>query len=295
MSQLKYWVLASRPKTLVAALVPVYLASLLSFLLTDYVNIQFTLLAALCTVLVQISTNFFNDAIDFKKGTDTEDRLGPTRMVQAGHLSARSVLWAGVLLCVVAFFLSLPIVKSFGVIVLVIGAASFLFSYGYTGGPYPLAYNALGELFVYLFFGVIAVMGTFYIQKGLVAGEAFVLGSQVGFYACVLISINNLRDRRQDLVAQKKTLVVLLGELRSKQLVYMLIFLPQVFGMYWLFQGYRYLFWGPLLLIPFSVGLARSIARTEPSRQYNQFLAKSALQMILFSLLFSISVCLEKY
>ncbi|MDA0813464.1 MAG: 1,4-dihydroxy-2-naphthoate octaprenyltransferase, partial [Verrucomicrobia bacterium] len=154
-------------------------------------------LLAFCTLTsataIQIATNFFNDAIDFTKGTDTSERLGPPRVTQSGLFSARQVIVAGLVMAVVAVLLSLPMVAARGWPVIAIGLPSLYFAYGYTGGPLPLAYCGLGELFVVLFFGFVAVLGTVFVQTGEWHAEAVLAGLQVGMLSTVLIAVNNLR------------------------------------------------------------------------------------------------------
>lgn len=292
---MKYWFLAARPKTLVAALVPVSLATVLAYLKFDNVYWYYSIVAAACALLIQISTNYFNDAIDFHKGTDTHERIGPERMVQSGNLSAKAVLLAAFLCEALALIIAYPLIKEFGWGIVVVGGACLIFSYCYTGGPYPLAYHALGEVFVFIFFGLIAVMGTFYLQAHHLSIDSLILGSQVGLLACVLISINNLRDINQDRMARKNTLAVLLGLKKSRLLIAVLNLTPYFLGLYWLATGYLWLFLMPVFLLPFSIKLLKNLIQQEPSRLYNRYLAHSALQMLIFSLLFIIGICLEKF
>ena len=157
------WILAARPRTLGAAIIPVLAGSALAISVSAFDPLVSALILA-CAVLIQIATNFFNDAIDHVKGADTAGRLGPIRVTSTGLLPARQVMTGAVLIIALAALLAIPLVLRGGGIILLIGILSLFFAYAYTGGPLPLAYLGLGEIFVILFFGLIAVAGTFYLN-----------------------------------------------------------------------------------------------------------------------------------
>lgn len=206
---IRAWVLAARPKTLSAAIVPVIMAAALARPRIDWLILLCALLGA---VLIQIATNFINDALDFEKGADTGERLGPLRVTQAGLLSASAVK-RGAFVCLAgAALCGVPLILRGGWPLLAIGLASMAMAYAYTGGPYPLAYHGLGELFVVLFFGLIAVGGTYYVLTLRLTSAALLAGLAAGCLATVLLVINNLRDVESDRRAAKKTLAVRLGE-----------------------------------------------------------------------------------
>jgi 1,4-dihydroxy-2-naphthoate octaprenyltransferase len=206
----KAWLLASRPKTLSAAIVPV----LMGTALVVPREIHWLLLACtlLGSVFIQIGTNCVNDALDFRKGADTGERLGPLRVTQAGLLSAEAVLRGAYVCFVLAALCGIPLIYRAGWPLMVIGIVSILAAYAYTGGPYPLAYNGLGELFVLLFFGFIAVGGTYFVQTQTITAEVLLAGFAAGSLAVVLIAINNLRDVAGDRTSNKRTMAVRLGE-----------------------------------------------------------------------------------
>ena len=191
----KACLLAARPKTLPAAIVPVWVGCVLAWKLSG----NFNLWLALCTVggaiAIQIATNFFNDAIDAKKGADTEKRLGPTRVTASGMMESKTVMQLATLFLGLAVACGVVLYQARGWPIIAIGIPSLFLAYGYTGGPFPLAYRGLGELFVVLFFGLVAVAGTVFIQTGGWPRESLLLGLQIGLLSAVLISINNLRDR----------------------------------------------------------------------------------------------------
>jgi 1,4-dihydroxy-2-naphthoate octaprenyltransferase len=205
------WLIAARPKTLAAAVVPVLAGTAMA---AKSGRIEWALFA--CTlagaVLIQIGTNFVNDALDFKKGADTADRLGPLRVTQAGLLSADAVMRGAYICFFLAALCGVPLVLHAGWPLLVIGLASIAAAYSYTGGPYPLAYHGLGEPFVIVFFGVVAVSGTYYIQRGTVDWSVIAIGAAVGLLAVALLAINNLRDSQNDARSGKRTLAVRFGE-----------------------------------------------------------------------------------
>lgn len=206
------WILAARPKTLSAAVVPVMIGSALAAHEPTAITWPIFWCTLLGAVLIQIATNFINDAIDFKKGADTGERLGPIRVTQAGLLSAGAVMTAAWVCLGLAALCGVPLIYRGGWPMLAIGLASIVAAYGYTGGPYPLAYHGLGELFVILFFGVVAVGGTFYVQSLQLTRNALLAGFAAGSLATVLIVINNLRDIESDRRSRKMTMAARFGE-----------------------------------------------------------------------------------
>ncbi len=202
------WILALRPKTLTAALVPVVVASALVIAEAHEFQLYLSVCALLSAMFIQIGTNFVNDAIDFKKGADDEKRIGPTRMTQSGRLSHRSVLMGGIICFFIAALFGIPLVIAGGWVIVMIGLISILCGYIYTGGPYPLAYVGLGDLFVIIFFGLVAVMGTFFLHAHSFSIGSIIAGLQVGMLSTVLIAVNNLRDSPLDKLVNKITLAV---------------------------------------------------------------------------------------
>ncbi|MCP3099575.1 1,4-dihydroxy-2-naphthoate polyprenyltransferase [Myxococcus sp. K15C18031901] len=207
--------MAVRPKTLTAALVPVLVGTTLAFGL-GVGRLLPALAALLGAVLIQIGTNFINDYYDFKKGADTHERLGPVRVTQSG-LIAPSTVMAGAAVCfALATAVGAYLVVVGGWPIVVIGLLSLLCGYAYTGGPYPLGYNGLGDLFVFIFFGLVAVTGTFYVQAGMVHPAAWWAAVPVGASGTMIIVVNNLRDVTTDVKAGKRTLAVRFGTTAGK-------------------------------------------------------------------------------
>ncbi|MEZ4442424.1 MAG: 1,4-dihydroxy-2-naphthoate polyprenyltransferase [Polyangiaceae bacterium] len=209
--RLAIWLAAIRPATLTAALGPVAVGSGLALASRRFAPL-IAGAALLGAVLIQIGTNLYNDYADFKKGADTEARVGPARAVQRGWLTARQVKLAAYLSFFLAAVVGLYLVAKAGVVLLAIGIASLICGVAYTGGPAPLAYTGLGDLFVMLFFGGAAVCGTYYAQVGSVHLAAVTASLAVGALATAILVVNNLRDRHTDAEAGKRTLVVRFGE-----------------------------------------------------------------------------------
>ncbi len=210
MATLQIWFEATRPKTLPAAVAPVVLGTAMA-----HSDGQLHLLpAAICLVfalLVQIGTNFANDYLDSIKGTDTDARLGPRRALAAGLVSESTMKWAAIGILAFAFCLGLSLIHFGGWSLLAVGISSVLCAWFYTGGPYPLAYNGMGDVFVVLFFGLIAVGCTYFVQAGFVSHEVILLGLACGLVINNILVVNNYRDIDEDIRANKRTLVVLLG------------------------------------------------------------------------------------
>ena len=208
---IRAWILAARPKTLSAAIVPVMMGAALAAHEPPAIPWRYFWCALVGAVLIQIATNFINDALDFKKGADTGERIGPLRVTQAGLLSAEAVMRAAAICLFLAALCGIPLIYRGGWPLLIVGLLSMAMAYGYTGGPYPLAYHGLGELFVILFFGFIAAGGTFYVLSLQLTRSALLAGFAAGCLATVLIVINNLRDVESDRKSAKKTLAVRFG------------------------------------------------------------------------------------
>ena len=211
MKQVKYWILATRPQTLIASIGPVLISTIFSHKYFNF-NLIIFLFIIISSVLIQIMTNFINDLYDFKKGGDKENRLGPDRMVQKGLISEIEIKKAIIFLLCLSVFSGLYLVFVGGWIILAIGLSSFLFAYLYTATRFSIAYNGLGEFFVFVYFGLIASIGTAYLQTNLYLFDTAVIGCIFGFLNMSLLIINNIRDVNEDAKSNKKTLVVLFGQ-----------------------------------------------------------------------------------
>lgn len=285
------WILATRTRTLGAAIVPVLAGTALAASAHAFQPIVTALILA-CAVLIQIATNFFNDAIDHARGADTADRLGPTRVTAAGLLSSRQVI-SGALVCLaLAALLAIPLVLRGGWSILALGLLSLFLAYAYTGGPFPLAYLGLGEVFVVLFFGVIAVAGTFYLNTLGWSWAAALAGLQIGLHSSVLLAVNNLRDIETDRVANKQTLAARFGLTFARRETAALVIGPFVVGFLWLPLGFFWAFLLPLIALPLAVWLARACVKASPERRVNQLLAQAAALHAVFGLLLTLGFLL---
>jgi len=275
------YLLAARPKTLPAAIVPVWVGCALAYRLTGIWDGWLALYTLMGAIWIQVATNFFNDAIDSEKGADTDARLGPVRATAAGQLSSRAVYRTAFICLLLAAAFGWPLFVARGWPMIVIALPSFYLAYGYTGGPFPLAYRGLGELFVILFFGLVAVMGTVFVQTGLWYVEALVAGIAIGCLSAVLIAINNLRDVDEDRSNDKNTLAVKWGRSAVLRLVWMMSLTAYVSAV-WLFGAVsNLLFFLPAFIV--SLLVVGSIYRHLPGQIYNRFLAMAALQLILYA------------
>jgi len=207
---LRIWLMAIRPKTLVAGLVPVLLGHALAE--RDGYHAPEAFLVALgWTLLIQIACNLNNDYCDFKRGADTAERLGPVRVTQSGLLSQEAVLAATVFFFALAVLVGLQLVHMIGPLALVLVAVSVLAAFAYTGGPYPLGYNGLGDVAVFIFFGLVPVALTYYVEARQFSSLVWMSALVPGALGIAILTVNNLRDVKTDREVGKRTLVVLLG------------------------------------------------------------------------------------
>lgn len=306
MNTLRSIFLAARPKTLPAGIVAVAAGCLIVWkyqrhilpspewegVHLDKTLALFTLLSAMC---LQIACNFFNDSLDSIRHADTSRRQGPRRMTASGAMTARAVrLWGcGFLLAAAAF--SYPLIQAQGWPIIAIGIPCMLCAYCYTGGPFPLAYHGLGELFVLLFFGLVAVTGTVFVQIGIpetfstpyikIYGAAIILGIQCGLLSCLLIEINNIRDRKEDATTGKRTLAVRLGDRRARGLAMAFLVAPYATlkqSAYFL-PGFS---WNLCWLAAIILGgyILLRLSKTPANKKMNTLLGLSSLHLILFLL-----------
>ncbi len=283
---LKPWILAARPKTLTAAAAPV-IAGAAAAAGDGLFHLRPALLALLGATAIQVGTNFFNDALDHEKGADTVDRLGPVRVTQSGLIPPRRVMLAGFLSMGIAILCGIPLVIRGGTPILVLGLVSLLLGYAYTGGPLPLAYKGLGEIFVFLFFGLAAVGGVYYLETGSLTWTPVLAGSQVGLLATALLAVNNLRDHEEDRRTGKLTLAARFGPTFGRLEIAFLTLAPYPLGFFYLLQGKNPAALLPLLTLPLALTITLAVHRTPPSKTYNQYLARTAALQLAFTLLLS--------
>ncbi len=291
---MKSWILAARPKTLPAAIVPVWLGTMLAWYDSGTVSIWLAVATIVSTICIQIATNLFNDALDAQKGADTERRLGPVRVTASGKLPVRAVLLGGVGFCGLAALFGLPLIAARGPVILGIGVVSLLLAYAYTGGPYPLAYRGMGELFVILFFGFVATLGSYFVQTGQMAAmSGWMLALQVGLLSSALIAINNLRDAAEDATTGKRTLAVRWGTTFGRVEITLFCLLPLLLGFVaWGFAST--VAWLPFGHLPVALIICRGVWTQPPSRAYNRFLALGGVQLLTFAVLLTAALLQSK-
>ncbi len=278
------WIDAARPKTLGAAVAPVIVGTAIGWRFGGAFHLGLAACTLLACMALQVATNWFNDAIDFEKGSDTAARLGPRRITASGVVTARRVILAAVLMLGVATAFSLPLFLARGWPIVAIGIPSLYFCYGYTGGPAPLAYRGLGELFVILFFGLVAVTGSAFVQSGLWLEQALVGGLQIGCLSTVLIAINNLRDIDEDRTTGKRTLAARFGVTFARWEITLLVAAALSLQGYWLLKEVAWVPAATLLDLVIGAVVVLKAWKLPPGRAYNGLLALSGAYLLLFSL-----------
>ena len=279
--KLKPWLLASRPKTLTAAFVPVFLGTMLAKNNGVEVNWEISIYALLAAIFVQLGTNLVNDALDFKKGADTEERLGPIRVTQSGLLTYEKVLAGGMMCFALALLFGLPLMLAGGIPLAIVLLIAVLCGYVYTGGPYPLAYTGLGDLFVLIFFGFVATCSVYYLQAGKLTPDSLVAGAQVGLLATVLIAVNNMRDIEGDAKANKNTLPVRFGLKFARWEITVLLVGSFALNVFWLIRGEVWAALLPFMAAPVALSLLIGVWNQIPGIIYNRFLGMAALVHVL--------------
>ncbi len=283
------WMLACRPATLTAGIVPVLAGTAVAIAL-DGLRIGPALAALAGAVMIQIGTNFANDVFDFEQGADTEERMGPVRTAQAGLLTPRQLRGGMVAAFGLAMAAGIYLVYVGGWPIIAIGIASILSGIAYTGGPYPLGYHGLGDVFVMVFFGFVAVCGTVYVQLGDVPALAWWASVPIGALATAVLVVNNVRDRETDAVVGKRTLAVRFG--RAGALAEYGLLLAAAYAVpiglaatgavsAWVLL--------PLATLPIAVMLARGVF-SSAGPALNQFLAGTAKLLLAFGVLFAVGL-----
>jgi len=296
-STLHIWLMAARPKTLGAAVAPVIIGTAIAY--ADMLDIHWPSLfcALLGAMLIQIGTNFANDYFDFVKGSDTTERIGPTRATQAGLVSPKTMRAAFILTFALALLPGAYIIWRGGWPFVVIGLVSIVCGILYTGGPFPLGYLGLGDLFVLIFFGPVAVCGTFYLH-GLEFTPVVAMtnvtdllraGAAPGLISVALLTVNNLRDIEQDKVSGKKTLAVRFGRNFARfefQACILLACLVLPLHFYWV-TGKILMWVVPAVTLPLAQGALRTVYRSTDGAALNHALGATGRLLIVFSIVFS--------
>ncbi len=287
------WITAARPRTLPAAVAPVLVGTALAAS-----EGSFRPLAFVCTLVgslfIQIGTNLSNDYSDARRGADTEDRLGPVRVTAGGLMPPRQVLIGTYAAFAVALAAGAYLVYLAGPLLLAVGLLSILAGVLYTGGPRPYGYEGLGEVFVFLFFGVVAVGGSYYVHTENLRWEALALSVPIGLLAAAILVVNNVRDIDTDRRAGKRTLAVKLGRARAKHLFTAMLALSMaVPPLVWLAGGLSAWLLLPLLSAPLALGLVRVVSTRADGPSLNRALAGTGRLLAVFSALLAVGTLLS--
>lgn len=292
-STFRIWLLAIRPATLPAALSGVVVGLGAAFAVGTPFRIDAALGCLAVALLLQITANLSNDLSDFRKGADTPARTGPIRVAAAGLVTERQLEIAIGLTVVLAGIIGLGLTVIGGPILLIIGVLAVVAALAYTGGPWPYGYRGLGELFVFIFFGLVAVAGTAYLQAGRLDPLFVVAAIPVGALTTAILVVNNLRDIPTDLAAGKRTLAVVLG-VRATRLEYAgLLFTAFIVPVVLAVAGFGLPVLLPILALPLASPLLRTVRTFAEPRQLNLVLKGTARLALVFGLLFAIGLAVD--
>ncbi len=293
-SGVKIWLMAARPRTLPAAVAPVLVGTALAGFAGIFHPLRF-IAALLGAVFIQVGTNLSNDYSDARRGADTEDRLGPVRVTAGGLVPPRQVLIATYVSFGIAVLFGIYLIAVAGWGLLLVGAASILAGVAYTGGPKPYGYEGLGEVFVFLFFGVVAVAGSFFVQVQHLHWEAFALSVPVGLLAAAILVVNNFRDIDTDRRAGKRTLAVRLGRARTRDLFAVIVYLAYLLApVTWLFGPLTAWVLLPWLTLPVAAPLVRQVRNHTDGPSLNAALAQTGMLQLAFCMLLSAGLLLSR-
>jgi 1,4-dihydroxy-2-naphthoate octaprenyltransferase len=289
------WVLAARPATLPAAVVPVFVGAAAAFSEgAKFWGVVF-LMTLICALLIQIGTNFANDYSDFVRGADHEGRLGPVRVTQSGLIDQEGVKRGIIVAFGLAVLVGAYLAWIGGWPIIAIGVLSVLSGLAYTGGPFPLGYHGLGDLFVFVFFGIIAVTGTAYLQSGHWSTFAFLLSIPIGLLVTNILVINNLRDLPTDIAAGKRTLATRIGD-RATRVQYALFtiaafVIPLVIG---ITNPAHRMIMLPLVTFPLALRRVTTVLKSTSGRDLNPILARTGRLLLLFGALLAAGAALTR-
>ena len=288
--KIKAWIYAARPKTLAASIIPIICAIMIIPNFKVF-NFNIFILTILSAIIIQIITNYINDLYDFLNGADS-NRVGPQRMLQAGLLSQSEITRAIKILFILAILCGLPLVIHGGWIILAIGLSAFLFAYLYTAGPFPLAYHGLGDIFVFIYFGLLSVMGSYYLQTGFIDQNSFWLGISIGSKNVLLLAINNIRDYDGDKNVNKNTLVVKFGKIFGYLQIIGMILLSYI-GILFLSLGLQkiIIFYISIISMPLSINIFND-AYSKQGEILNKTLGKTIILLCLDTILLACGIFL---
>lgn len=279
------WILGARPRTLSAAIAPVVIASALA---SSEFNWLHAALALKVAVWLQIGVNFANDYSDGVKGSD-ENRIGPTRLVASGLASAKAVKNAAFISFTIASIAGTWLSLLTSPLLILVGILAIAAAWGYTGGKNPYGYSGLGEVSVFTFFGLVATMGTYYVQTENITVLSFIVAIPMGALACAILEINNIRDRPQDELVGKRTLAVRLGETKARQLFVSLIVLAHVAAITTLIP----LALLTLLIAPMSFSISKLVLSGVSGKDLIPVLGQTGKLQLMFAIVFAVAVAIQ--
>ena len=284
------WMLAARPHTLGVTLSGVLAACTLAWHQKGGLDWPVAIVTFLAAILIQIATNLFNDAGDYESGIDRGERLGPDRAVAKGWLGTRQVKQAGLGCLALAFVLGVYLVVVGGWPIVLLGLVALFCGWAYTLGPAPISHGPLGEIFVWVFFGLAAVLGTYYLQTGTLSRQIWILGHMMGAFASAVMLVNNTRDAASDVLAGKYTLAVRIGLPACRLLYAGMLAVPYLLA---LSQARHWVHVLPHLTLPLAVLLVYRMASWPPSKRYNWLLARTAHLQLAFTVLWVLALILD--
>ena len=279
------WVLGARPRTLPAAIAPVVVASALAG--SDF-NWFRAALALKVAVWLQIGVNFANDYSDGIKGTD-DDRVGPIRLVASGIATSKSVKRAAFISFAIACIAGAWLALLTSPLLIVIGASSIAAAWGYTGGKNPYGYKGLGDISVFIFFGVIATVGTFYVQTETITGLSFIVSIPMGALSCAILAVNNLRDRPKDQLAGKLTVAVRVGDINARYMYVSLLVVAHIAAIATLIPTALL----TLLLLPMSISISRQVLSGVSGKDLIPVLGRTGKLQLMFSIVLALALAIQ--
>jgi 1,4-dihydroxy-2-naphthoate polyprenyltransferase len=291
---MRIWLMAARPRTLPAAIAPVLVGTALAGYAHVFHPLRF-IAALVGAIFIQVGTNLSNDYSDARRGADTEDRLGPVRVTAGGLVPPKHVLAATYASFGIAVLVGIYLIVVAGWQLLLVGAASILAGVLYTGGPRPYGYEGLGEVFVFLFFGLVAVAGSYFVQVRRLDWEAFAIAVPVGLLAAAILVVNNVRDIDSDRRAAKRTLAVRLGRVRTRTLFGGVVYLAYLLTpVTWVFGPLKPWVLLPWLTLPLAAGVVRLIRNRTDGPSLNGALAQSGMLQLAFCMLLAAGLLLSR-
>jgi 1,4-dihydroxy-2-naphthoate octaprenyltransferase len=289
------WRIAVRTRTLWIATVPVFVGTSVAYLARGEVDVLFASLALVASVLLQAIANLQNDVGYTARGAETGTRVGLPRATSTGLLTAREVRLAIALAVAATILVGLPLVARWGLPVLLMGLCSVAAALAYMGGPRPVAYTPFGELMVFVFFGLVAVIGSGYVQLGAVTPALATAGAAIGTLAAAVLVVNNHRDIAHDASTGRRTFGVLYGERASAGLYAVLMLVPFALLPLLVRQTASHLLWLPLLALPGAIGLVRALPRTPPGLAFNGLLMRTVMLQLIYGAMLTIGTLLAAW